>query len=103
MAFSDNWTTSQDAGFQQRCLMAAISVAEQYTNEQAETVPVDVKRRALAVAVLNDPDAYMKVFAYALAAANVITGDDDETINTMTFSLWDNIAGINTQDYVVPS
>lgn len=103
MALSDEWTVSQTAGFQQRCLMAAVGVAEQYTSEQAETVPVDVKRRALAVAVLNDPDSYMKIFAYALAAAEVDTGDDDDTLNTWTFALWDNIAGINTQDYVVPS
>lgn len=95
------WTASQTVAFQQKVLMAALQTARQYTSEQAEKVEVDRKRRALAVAVMNNPTAYMVPFSYLLAAAQVLVSDPDETIQQKVYDVWDNVAGILTEDYGV--
>jgi hypothetical protein len=93
------WTTSQTAAFQQRVLMAVLQTARQYTSEEAGTIPIDRKRRALAVSVMNNPTPYMIPFSYLLAAAQVLTSDPDTTVQQMVYNVWDNVAGILTEDY----
>jgi hypothetical protein len=97
--FAGRWTVGQTAGFQQRVIIAALTVAAQYTSETGETVIVDQKRRALAIEVFDDPTAHMVRFAMSVAASDVGAGALDAEIEQRCYDLWDNWAGINGDEY----
>lgn len=97
--FASRWTVSQTAGFQQRVIIAAMTVAVQYTSETGETVIVDQKRRALALEFFANPSAQMQRLAMVLAAKDVPVAADDSTIEQWVYNVWDNMAGIFGDEY----
>ena len=68
----------------------ALSIVAKALAVCAEVAP-DAKRKALAVAVLNEPDTYTTRFLYiaALGAASTDAG-----VDTSVAAAWDKMAGV---------
>lgn len=105
MGFAEQIATAKDPGFRDRVRMAIILAAQAIASEPSHDPVADPvhapywsHRHATAVAVLNDSDANVDKFAWAVAANPVITaaspdGDIQFTVN----SVWDDISGAAIQ------
>lgn len=88
--------TAEHPRFVRRVMATAVKAAISVGNEAPDAANPErsTARRALAINVLNAPEAYAARFAYAMATNATITvdsidGDLDWTISTV----WDAIAG----------
>lgn len=100
MAYAADDTLSNDATFRGKLRMAMVNAARQIAGE-ARTVrnTVDQKRNALAVAVLNNPPAYLDRFVHvAIEAGALVTGSTDANLDTAIAGAWNFLAGVTTQD-----
>ena len=97
MAFTDQFTLSQDAVFQGRVKIAMAKAAVDIVGESQEskTTQTHRKRHQLGVAVLNDPDTYLDRFVLAVVTNAVITGaSNDGDVEFTVASVFDDIAGV---------
>ena len=97
MAFTDQYTLSQDAVFQGRVKVAMAKVAVAVVGEAkgAQDFRDWRKRHALGVAILNDPDSYVDKFVMATVTNAAITGaSKDGDIEFQVTAVYPDIAGV---------
>jgi hypothetical protein len=106
MAYTDDFTLSQDVTFQGRIRMSMIKTAiiVQAQVPSSDAV-IDAKRSALAVAVLSSPYAYVLRFTLAaiegeaVFSSNPLTsGSTDAAIDGVLALIWNSMAGVTTRD-----
>lgn len=93
-----SWTLANDATFKQVVAMAAARVATLVKSEpkaQSGKERVEVKRQALADAILRDPIGASAFIAVALAAAPAVTGGiSDTALISAIQDNWSLLAGV---------
>lgn len=98
MAFTDQAALAMHAIFQQRVQVAVARVAatvafEKSTGDAAR----DQRRKDLATNTLNNPDAHVNRWAWALAARdNINYGSTDAVLQEAVTKGWDAMAGVPT-------
>lgn len=101
MAYAADFTLASNAAYQNQVQMSMVKAAVAIALE-ARTVrnTVDQKRNALAVAILNAPNASATLikFYYACVETGLTGTPTDAQIDTAVSSVWNGIAGVTTQD-----
>lgn len=94
----DSWTLANDAAFKQKVAMAAARVAIAVKKEARALVGqerVEVKRQALADAILRDPIDASAFIAVALASAATVTSAiSDPQLVAAIGDNWSLLAGV---------
>jgi hypothetical protein len=101
VAYIDQWTLGEDATFQHRVQIAALTSALAIQGEAKTGLSEQQyqKRQALARRVIGDPATHARLFAHLIVtAASVTSATTDATLQNIIDSNWGKAAGIDVSD-----
>ena len=92
LSYSEQYSLATQPGFIQKVQMALVAVALEIARQPAVTYP-EKQRAALGLAVLHNPEAHARLFAFGVAAAGLNESAPDEKVAARIRAVWDGYAG----------
>ena len=99
MPYSADFSLATNQTFLNQLQMSMVHAAVQIVSEAATTKnTIDLKRNALAKAVLNGPTTYLNPFAFACVETGLAGTPTDAQVDTAVSSIWNGMAGVTSHD-----
>jgi len=92
MNYMQQYSLATQPGYIQKVQMALVAAAIEITGQPAATHPQQ-QRAALGQAVLHNPEAYARLFAFGVAAAGLTEAAADDKFVARVQAIWDCYSG----------